>query len=64
MKAHYIKPAQIKKLIKAHGKRSSAEFLAALDRYLEKKVLIALSEHNGGKKTLDAALAEYILGNR
>jgi hypothetical protein len=64
MKLHYIKPAAVKKLVKAHGKRSSAEFLAALDRYLERKVMVALSEHNGGKKTLDAALAEYILGNR
>jgi hypothetical protein len=27
-------------------------------------VLEALQEHNGGKKTLDSALAGYVLGNK
>ena len=62
-KTTYIKASAIRKFTKSHGKRVSAEFLSSLDRYLEAKVLIALKEHNGGKKTLDAALAGYILGN-
>lgn len=64
MKLQYIKPASVKKFVKSHGKRTSKEFLEALDRYLEAKVLVAIREHNGGKKTLDVALAGYILGNK
>ena len=63
-KPNYIKPASVRKFIKSHGKRTSKEFLEALDRYLEKKLLVALAEHNGGKKTLDASLAAYVFGNR
>ena len=63
-KVHYIKSSAIRKLIKSHGKRTSAEFLAQLDRWLAAKVEDACKEHNGGKKTLDAALASYMLGNR
>jgi len=61
---NYIKPSTVRKLIKANGKRTSKEFLEALDRYVEKKILTAVAEHNGGKKTLDAAVAGYIFGNR
>jgi len=62
--SQYIKPSSVKKYIKSHGKRTSKEFLEALDRYLEAKLLTAVREHNGGKKTLDSALAGYIFGNR
>ena len=61
-KIHYLKAATIRKLIKSHGKRTSAEFLASLDRWVEDKVTTACKEHNGGKKTLDASLALYMLG--
>ena len=64
MNLKYIKPSVVRKFVKANGKRTSKEFLEALDRYLEKKLLTATSEHNGGRKTLDAALAGYIFGNR
>jgi hypothetical protein len=62
-KTHHIKSSAVRKFAKSHGKRVSVEFLSALDRYVENKVLIATKEHNGGKKTLDAAVAAYILGN-
>lgn len=62
-KTHHIKSSAVRKFAKSHGKRVSAEFLTALDRYVENKVLLAAKEHNGGKKTLDAALAGYIFGN-
>jgi hypothetical protein len=61
-KINYIKAATIRKLIKSHGKRTSTEFLASLDRWVADKVADACKEHNGGKKTLDAALALYMLG--
>lgn len=63
-KTHYIKPAAIKRLAKQHGKRVGSDFLVALDGYIERKVKEAAFEHNGGRKTLDAALASYFLGNR
>jgi hypothetical protein len=64
IKTQLIKSAAVRKLIKSHGKRTSSEFLAQLDRWLQVKVEDACKEHNGGKKTLDAALASYMLGNR
>lgn len=64
MSTHYIKTANVKKLANMHGKRAGKDFIQALDRLVERKVLESLKEHNGGKKTLDASLAGYILGNR
>lgn len=62
-KPNYLRVSSIKKLAKANGKRVSADFLASLDRLVERKVRSACAEHNGGKKTLDASVAAYILGN-
>lgn len=64
MSQHYIKTANVKKLANLHGKRAGKDFIEALDRLVERKVLQALQEHNGGKKTLDSALAGFILGNK
>lgn len=63
-KTNYIKTSTVRKFAKSHGKRVSPDFLAALDRYVENKILIATKEHNGGKRTLDASIAGYILGNQ
>jgi hypothetical protein len=62
--SQYIKQSAVKKFVKSHDKRTSKEFLEALDRYIENKLLMAIREHNGGKKTLDTALAGYIFGNK
>jgi hypothetical protein len=62
-KTNYVKSSTVRKFAKSHGKRVSSDFLVALDRYVEAKVLIAAKEHNGGKKTLDASVAAFILGN-
>ena len=64
MKAQYIKPAAVKKLIKSHGKRTAAEFILALDAYVERAIIRAASEHNGGAKTVNASVAGHVLGNR
>jgi hypothetical protein len=64
MSLHYIKASVVKKLANSHGKRAGKGFLEALDRLVERKVLQALAEHNGNKKTLDEAIAGYILGNK
>jgi len=63
-KPHYIKSAAVRKLAKSHGKRTANEFLLALDRFVQSKVEASCKEHNGGKKTLDIALAHYMMGNR
>lgn len=63
MKLKYINTAGVKKFCKQeYGKRVSKDFLAQLDYYLQNKLRSACSEHNGGKKTLDNALAGYVLG--
>lgn len=59
---YYIKAKNIRDCVKGHNKRVSREFLAALDRYVHSKILQSVKEHNGGKKTLDASVAGYILG--
>ena len=64
MSTQYIKPAAIRKAVKAAGKRTSTEFLDALDRYVERAIQRAIAEHNGGKKTIDASVAGHVLGNR
>lgn len=64
MSIMYIKPSAIRKVVKSGGKRTSAEFLAALDRYVERAIARAIAEHNGGKKTLDASVCGHVLGNR
>ena len=63
MKLKYINTAGVKKFCKQeYGKRVSKDFLAQLDYYLQNKLRTACLEHNGGKKTLDNALAGYVLG--
>jgi hypothetical protein len=64
MSQKYIKTANVKKFAQSHGKRAGKDFCEALDRLVERKLLQALAEHNGGKLTLDASLAAYILGNK
>jgi len=60
---YYIKARNIKGKASGHNKRVSKDFLEAFDRYVHDKLLDCLEEHNGGKKTLDASLAVYMLGN-
>lgn len=63
MKLKYINTAGVKKFCKQeYGKRVSKDFLAQLDYYIQNKLRTACLEHNGGKKTLDNALAGYVLG--
>lgn len=62
MKLNYIKASVIRKVAKTHGKRVSKDFLEALDRLVEHKLTQACEQHNGSKKTLDAAVAGLVLG--
>jgi hypothetical protein len=60
---YYIKAKNIRSKASAHNKRVSKDFLEAFERFVHDKLLDCLEEHNGGKKTLDASLASYMLGN-
>lgn len=64
MTTQYIKTAAVRKAVKAAGKRTSTEYLDALDRYVERAIQRAIAEHNGGKKTVDASVAVHTLGNK
>ena len=55
-----IKPSVIKRMVKASGKRTSKEFLDALNTHVLGKVEMAITTHNGGKKTIDREVAVYI----
>jgi hypothetical protein len=60
-KYRYIKASLVRKVVKEHGKRVSKGYLTALDRHVYEKILKAVAVHNGGKKTLDTAVASYTL---
>lgn len=60
MKAHFIKPAAVKKLLKEKGRRCSDSFLYALDGFIQTKLDQAAKVHNGGKVTVDAEVAGFV----
>lgn len=62
MKLQYIKASAVRAEAKAHGKRASKDFIEALDRLVGRKLTVALAEHNGGRKTMDAGVAGFVLG--
>jgi hypothetical protein len=65
MSQKYINTSAIKKFVKMQsGKRVGKDFLDALDRHIENKLLNSSREHNGGKKTLDSGVAGFHLGNK
>lgn len=47
---------------KAVNKKVSKEFIAEFERLVLQKLEKACSEHNGGRKILDAGLARYVFG--
>ena len=60
--ATFVVVSKVKKLAASKGNRVGKDFLGALDRHIETLVEKACSEHNGGKKTLDFAVARFICG--
>jgi hypothetical protein len=56
----FIKPAAIRKMAKAAGRRVGKDFLMALENFVGRKVEIALTVKNGTKITLDADVAVYV----
>jgi hypothetical protein len=63
MSQKYINVSAVKKFVKLqYGKRVGKDFLDALNRLVERKLVDASREHNGGKKTLCSGVAHYIIG--
>ncbi len=54
-----IKISLVRHHAKVKGKRVSKEFLTALDNLVRRKIEESCNTHNGGKKTLDTAVATY-----
>ena len=50
----------VKDLVKSEGRRSGRGFIVALEAFVERKIRQACAVHNGGKKTLDRRIAEYV----
>jgi len=64
MKAAYVVTSRVRALAKENGKRLGAGFLNALDSHIQDIVDKACTVHNGGKKTLDATVAAYVIGSK
>ena len=58
----YIVASKVKARAKEAGKRVGRDFLDRLNRHVEGVIEKALTTHNGNKKTLDATVADFILG--
>ena len=58
-----IKASEVKKAVKVGEKRCSKEFIAAFEEHVKAALNKCIQENNGGKKTLDAAVAHLIFGS-
>lgn len=59
----YLKASMIRALAKEKGKRIGKDFLDRLNRHVEAKIQEALAQHNGGRKTLDGVIADFVIGS-
>lgn len=62
--AHYLVAARIRHEVRKNGKRVGRDFLHCLDVFVGNILAAACKQHNGGRKTLDAGVAEYLLRRR
>ena len=61
MKTQLIKPAGVKAIAKAAGKRVGKDYIVLLEEHIRRKVEAACRVHNGGKKTVDSSIAAHTL---
>jgi hypothetical protein len=62
MKLNYIKASAVRKAVKLRYRRTSKEFLMALDEQIKRTIEKACSDHNGGRVTLDSGIAYMYTG--
>jgi len=60
----FLNQSAVRSLVKENGKRSSQEFLLALDDLVRRRVNAACNIHNGGRVTLDATVLGHVSGAR
>ena len=60
----FIRPTAVRKAVRRAGKRCGRDFLEALDRRVDAILSRAIQEHNGGRKTLDADVLNWVAGKR
>src|SRR5689334_14343400 len=59
--AAFIVTSKVKRVIRDSGKRVSTGFLFALDAHVNRLILAAAQEKDGGRKTVDAELLVALL---
>lgn len=52
----------VKQIIKDGGKKAGSDFMQTVNDIVEAKIKACVSEHNGGRKTLDAGVAKLVFG--
>jgi len=58
-KIKFIVKSHARKFVQDRDKRLGSDFLQELDRFIERKLLECCRTPNGGKKTLDATVANF-----
>ena len=58
----FVRESGVKRKAKLHEKRCGKDFLRVMDEFIHDKVVRACVLHNGSKKTLDATVAQHVLG--
>ena len=58
----YLVTSRVKAKAHAADKRVGADFLLRFNAFIDRKLDEALEIHNGGRKTLDGAVADHVLG--
>jgi len=62
-KARFVKVSLVRKYCNEKDRRVSRQFISYLDDHIEKLLLRACWEHNGGKKTLGQFMARWAAGD-
>ncbi len=58
----FVKQSEIRAAAKAAGKKVGKDFLQAVEDAVTLKITQAIADHNGGRKTLDSAVAKMAFG--
>ncbi len=54
---------RVRQIIRENGKQAKPEFIDALEKFVEHKLMQAINTPNGKYKRLDASIAGFVFGN-
>lgn len=60
MPYRFINEYQIEEFCKKHGRRAGKDFKSHINGFIMERLKKAIEIKNGGKKTLDAEVAQYV----